>query len=214
MSPHGHEVLVETGAGAGIGADDNAYRAAGAKIAKTAAEVFERSDMIVKVKEPQPDEWVQLRSGQILYTYLHLAPDPEQTRACRLRRDGHRLRDGDGRPRRPAAARARCRKSPVACRSRPARRRCRRPMAAAACCWAACPACCPARSRSSAAAWSACTRPRWRSASAPTSPSSTARSRACASSTTSSTAASTPATRPSRRSRKSAFPPTSSSAPC
>ncbi|RWE07147.1 MAG: alanine dehydrogenase [Mesorhizobium sp.] len=77
---HGHEVLVESGAGAGIGADDNAYRAAGATIAKTAADVFARSDMIVKVKEPQPDEWVQLRDGQILYTYLHLAPDPEQTK--------------------------------------------------------------------------------------------------------------------------------------
>ena len=77
---HGHEVLVETGAGAGIGADDNAYRAAGAQIAGTAAEVFAKSDMIVKVKEPQPQEWAQLREGQILYTYLHLAPDPEQTR--------------------------------------------------------------------------------------------------------------------------------------
>ncbi|BCH05335.1 alanine dehydrogenase (plasmid) [Mesorhizobium sp. 131-2-5] len=77
---HGHEVLVETGAGGGIGADDNAYRAAGATIAKTAADVFAKSDMIVKVKEPQPNEWVQLRDGQILYTYLHLAPDPEQTK--------------------------------------------------------------------------------------------------------------------------------------
>ncbi|AWC24148.1 alanine dehydrogenase [Aminobacter sp. P9b] len=77
---HGHEVLVETGAGAGIGADDNAYRAAGAQIAKTAEEVFTRSDMIVKVKEPQPHEWVQLRDSQILYTYLHLAPDPDQTK--------------------------------------------------------------------------------------------------------------------------------------
>ena len=77
---HGHEVLVETGAGAGIGADDNAYRAAGAQIARTAEEVFTRSDMIVKVKEPQPNEWVQLREGQILYTYLHLAPDPAQTK--------------------------------------------------------------------------------------------------------------------------------------
>ncbi|MER9405571.1 alanine dehydrogenase [Mesorhizobium caraganae] len=77
---HGHEVLVETGAGAGIGADDNAYRAAGATIAKTAADVFAKSDMVVKVKEPQPNEWVQLRDGQILYTYLHLAPDPEQTK--------------------------------------------------------------------------------------------------------------------------------------
>jgi alanine dehydrogenase len=77
---HGHDVLVETGAGAGIGADDNAYRAAGAEIAKSAEDVFARSDMIVKVKEPQPSEWVQLREGQILYTYLHLAPDPEQTK--------------------------------------------------------------------------------------------------------------------------------------
>ncbi|RVA24962.1 alanine dehydrogenase, partial [Mesorhizobium sp. M7A.F.Ca.US.001.01.1.1] len=59
---------------------DNAYRAAGATIAKTAAEVFAKSDMIVKVKEPQPSEWAQLREGQILYTYLHLAPDPEQTK--------------------------------------------------------------------------------------------------------------------------------------
>ncbi|MES0132751.1 alanine dehydrogenase [Mesorhizobium sp. M0029] len=77
---HGHEVLVESGAGAGIGADDNAYRAAGATIAKSAADVFAKSDMIVKVKEPQPNEWAQLRDGQILYTYLHLAPDPEQTK--------------------------------------------------------------------------------------------------------------------------------------
>ncbi|RWG44503.1 MAG: alanine dehydrogenase, partial [Mesorhizobium sp.] len=52
----------------------------GATIAKTAADVFAKSDMIVKVKEPQPNEWVQLRDGQILYTYLHLAPDPEQTK--------------------------------------------------------------------------------------------------------------------------------------
>ena len=77
---HGHEVLIETGAGAGIGADDGAYIAAGAKIAATAKDVFEKSDMIVKVKEPQPSEWVQLREGQILYTYLHLAPDPDQTK--------------------------------------------------------------------------------------------------------------------------------------
>jgi alanine dehydrogenase len=77
---HGHEVIVETGAGAGIGADDNAYRAAGARIAGTAAEIFQKSDMVVKVKEPQPGEWTQLREGQLLYTYLHLAPDPEQTK--------------------------------------------------------------------------------------------------------------------------------------
>ncbi|MEZ5790310.1 MAG: alanine dehydrogenase [Nitratireductor sp.] len=77
---HGHTVIVESGAGAGIGADDGAYQAAGAKIVGSAAEVFTQSDMIVKVKEPQPSEWAQLRDGQLLYTYLHLAPDPEQTK--------------------------------------------------------------------------------------------------------------------------------------
>jgi alanine dehydrogenase len=77
---HGHEVLIETKAGAGIGADDAAYQAAGAKIVATPKEIFEKSDMVVKVKEPQPAEWAQLRDGQILYTYLHLAPDPEQTK--------------------------------------------------------------------------------------------------------------------------------------
>ena len=77
---HGHTVIVESGAGAGIGADDGAYQAAGAKIVGSAAEVFTQSDMIVKVKEPQPSEWAQLREGQLLYTYLHLAPDPEQTK--------------------------------------------------------------------------------------------------------------------------------------
>ena len=77
---HGHDVIVETGAGHGIGADDGAYRAVGARVADTAAEVFEKADMIVKVKEPQPSEWTQLREGQILYTYLHLAPDPDQTK--------------------------------------------------------------------------------------------------------------------------------------
>ncbi|MEE2691684.1 MAG: alanine dehydrogenase [Pseudomonadota bacterium] len=77
---HGHEVLVETGAGAGIRADDDVYRAAGAKIAPDAAAVFAQSEMIVKVKEPQPVEIERLREGQILYTYLHLAPDAAQTK--------------------------------------------------------------------------------------------------------------------------------------
>jgi alanine dehydrogenase len=74
----GHEVLVERGGGASIGFDDAAYAAAGAHIAADAAEVFARSDMIVKVKEPQPDECRALRKGQVLFTYLHLAPDPRQ----------------------------------------------------------------------------------------------------------------------------------------
>ena len=77
---HGHDVLVETSAGAGIGASDEDYRAAGAKIADSAREVFEKADMIVKVKEPQASERRMLREGQVLFTYLHLAPDPEQTR--------------------------------------------------------------------------------------------------------------------------------------
>lgn len=77
---HGHTVLVETGAGEGIGAQDAAYIQAGAAIAADAAQVFAAAEMIVKVKEPQPAEWAQLREGQLLFTYLHLAPDPKQTR--------------------------------------------------------------------------------------------------------------------------------------
>jgi len=74
----GHQVLVETGAGAGIGFPDAAYTAAGAAIAPDAATVFARAALVVKVKEPQPEEWRQLRPGQLLFTYLHLAPDPAQ----------------------------------------------------------------------------------------------------------------------------------------
>jgi alanine dehydrogenase len=77
---HGHQVLVETHAGAGIGSSDDDYRAAGAEIVETPAEVFARAEMIVKVKEPQAPERKMLREGQILFTYLHLAPDPEQTK--------------------------------------------------------------------------------------------------------------------------------------
>ena len=80
LTGRGHRVLVETGAGAGIGAGDDAYKAAGAEIAGSAADVFAGAEMIVKVKEPQPSEWVQLSSDQILFTYLHLAADLAQTR--------------------------------------------------------------------------------------------------------------------------------------
>lgn len=76
---HGHEVWVEKGAGLGIGAFDDSYALAGAKIVETAAEVFAGCEMVVKVKEPQAEERAMLREGQILYTYLHLAPDPRQT---------------------------------------------------------------------------------------------------------------------------------------
>ena len=75
---HGHQVMVQAGAGAGIGCDDAAYQAAGAQILPDAPAVFEQADMIVKVKEPQPQECAMLRRGQLLFTYLHLAPDPEQ----------------------------------------------------------------------------------------------------------------------------------------
>lgn len=76
----GHDLFVETNAGAGVGATDEAYQGAGAIMLSTAEEVFGTSDMIVKVKEPQVAERKMLREGQILYTYLHLAPDPEQTK--------------------------------------------------------------------------------------------------------------------------------------
>ncbi len=77
---HGHSVVVETKAGGGIGFSDADYEAAGAAIAGNAADVFAKADMIVKVKEPQAVERKMLREGQILYTYLHLAPDPDQTK--------------------------------------------------------------------------------------------------------------------------------------
>ena len=75
---HGHSVVVERNAGQGIGMDDDTYRKAGATVVGTAAEVFEAAEMIVKVKEPQAVERKMLRKGQVLFTYLHLAPDPEQ----------------------------------------------------------------------------------------------------------------------------------------
>lgn len=75
----GHKVIVETNAGVGIGITDEAYEMAGAKILKTAKEIFDQAEMIIKVKEPQPQECKMLRKDQILFTYLHLAPDPEQT---------------------------------------------------------------------------------------------------------------------------------------
>ncbi|MEN3032361.1 alanine dehydrogenase [Chromobacterium amazonense] len=77
---NGHKVLVQTHAGLAIGFTDEQYIQAGASIASNAEEVFERSEMIVKVKEPQPVECRMLRPGQVLFTYLHLAPDPDQTK--------------------------------------------------------------------------------------------------------------------------------------
>lgn len=75
-----HNVMIQSGAGSGIGFSDDDYRAAGAEVVKTAAEIFKRADMIIKVKEPQKVEYEKLRKDQVLFTYLHLAPDPKQTR--------------------------------------------------------------------------------------------------------------------------------------
>jgi alanine dehydrogenase len=76
---HGHEVWIESGAGLGIGSNDGEYRDAGARIVDGPGPIFADCEMVIKVKEPQPEERAQLREGQVLYTYLHLAPDPEQT---------------------------------------------------------------------------------------------------------------------------------------
>ena len=76
---HGHQIMVETNAGSGIGVSDAEYAKAGAEIIDTPDEIFTRAGMIVKVKEPQAVERKMLREGQVLFTYLHLAPDPEQT---------------------------------------------------------------------------------------------------------------------------------------
>src|SRR6202789_1052014 len=77
----GHQVLVQSGAGAGIGFEDSHYQSAGAAIAQKAQDIFATTELVVKVKEPQIAECKQLRTGQILFTYLHLAADPEQARA-------------------------------------------------------------------------------------------------------------------------------------
>jgi alanine dehydrogenase len=79
LTAHSHRVLVETGAGLGIGATDADYTAVGAEIVGSPQEVFATAEMVVKVKEPQAPERAMLREGQVLFTYLHLAPDPEQT---------------------------------------------------------------------------------------------------------------------------------------
>ncbi|KVG54796.1 alanine dehydrogenase [Burkholderia territorii] len=81
LTRHGHGVLVQRGAGTAIGLLDDDYTAAGAALCDDARDIFARADMIIKVKEPQPAECAMLRRGQIVYTYLHLAPDPEQAAA-------------------------------------------------------------------------------------------------------------------------------------
>jgi alanine dehydrogenase len=77
---NGHDVIVEDNCGAAIGFDNAQYIKAGARVIETAGEIFEQAEMIIKVKEPQPEECAMLREGQVLFTYLHLAADPTQTR--------------------------------------------------------------------------------------------------------------------------------------
>jgi alanine dehydrogenase len=81
LTAAGHEVLIESGAGRGIGVDDAHYDACGAKVLRTAAQVFESADMIVKVKEPQPQEIGQFKPGLIVFTYFHFAASAELTQA-------------------------------------------------------------------------------------------------------------------------------------
>ncbi|MGH8539656.1 MAG: alanine dehydrogenase, partial [Stenotrophobium sp.] len=81
LCAHGHQVMIESGAGAGIGLADDLYVAAGAEIVDNAADIFGRAELVIKVKEPQAAECKLLREGQVLFTYLHLAPDARQTRA-------------------------------------------------------------------------------------------------------------------------------------
>ena len=138
----GHPVLIQQGAGLGSGITDEEYARAGAEIVAGAAEVWKRSDMIVKVKEPLPDEFPLLREGQILFTYLHLAAAPEiATRAAQAQGRRRRLRDHrDPRPP-PAAAHAHERgRRP---HGHPGGRHVPREGARrqGASCWAACPAC-------------------------------------------------------------------------
>src|SRR6266508_1457047 len=76
-----HTVLIQSGAGAGSGISDETYTANGAEIVATEAEVWKRGDLIVKVKEPMPDEWPQMRVGQTVFTYFHFAADEKLTRA-------------------------------------------------------------------------------------------------------------------------------------
>lgn len=86
MISHGHQVLIQASAGVGSGFSDSSYKEAGAEIVNKASEIFERADMILKVKEPQPEEYPLLREGQVLFTYLHLAAEPHLAKALMERK--------------------------------------------------------------------------------------------------------------------------------
>ena len=128
----GHEVVVQAGAGTGAGFVDADYTRAGAGIVDTAAEVFETADLVVKVKEPQAVERKQLRAGQALFTYLHLAPDPDQDpRPAGQWRDRHCLRNRHGPRGRLAAFWRPCPKWRGVWPRKWAHGRCKRPMVGA-----------------------------------------------------------------------------------
>jgi alanine dehydrogenase len=142
LTAQGHTVLVEQGAGIGSGFPDAAYAAVGACIVATADEVWQKAEMIMKVKEPIEVEWPRMRRGQLIYTYFHFAASEKLTRAVI-----------------DSGAACRCSRAPSTSR---------RSSAAAACCSAACPAWRPVKWSSSAAASWAPTRRRWPPASART----------------------------------------------
>ncbi|NJL72124.1 MAG: alanine dehydrogenase, partial [Candidatus Competibacteraceae bacterium] len=81
LTKRGHKVIVQSGAGAGIGVENSAYEAVGATIAATAEEVWQKADIIAKVKEPMPSEWPHIRAGQVLFTYFHFASSRPLTEA-------------------------------------------------------------------------------------------------------------------------------------
>ncbi|XEH57148.1 hypothetical protein NMD70_04295 [Edwardsiella tarda] len=130
----GHRVMVESTAGAGIGYSDELYRQAGAEVVADAATLFASAELIVKVKEPQAAECARLRPGQILFTYLHLAPDLAQTQA--LLASGATCIAYETVTQREGACPCwrRCRRWPGGCRSRRGPRRWRRHRAGAASC--------------------------------------------------------------------------------
>ena len=211
---HGHTVLVEKGAARARRSPTPSTSRAGAKMVDTADEVFATADMIVKVKEPQAVEIAMLRPGQILYTYLHLAPDYEQTMgligsgAVCIAYETVELPNGSL----PLLAPM----SEVAGRMATtwARSTCRSRSVAAACSWAASPACCrPSVVVLGGGVVGTQRRRTWRSAWAPTSRSWTSTSTASATSTSCGATASARSTASTTSSRPST-PPTSSSAPC
>ena len=211
----GHEVIVETNAGIGIGMTDADYEAAGATVVGTAEEVFAAADMIVKVKEPQLHECAMLRQGQVLFTYLHLAADPAQTEALvksgttAIAYETVTAKDGSLPLLTPMSEVAgRLSIQAGAYRTAESQRRPRRAARRRA------GRCSRARSSSSAAACRGRMRRTWRSAWAPTSRFSIVRCRACASLTTSGAAAFTRSTRQSSRSTNWCRRRTSSSARC